>query len=49
MSVSASADTGSDLKRSEFVLPDSSSQPHSQTDVMSMKRKGDEEYETNNK
>jgi methyltransferase len=48
MSVSASADTGSDLKGSESVLSDSPSQPQSQTDVMSMKRKGDE-YENNNK
>lgn len=48
-SVSASADTGSDLKGSESILPDSPSQPLSQTDVMSMKRKGDEEYENNNK
>ena len=46
-SVSASADTGSDLKGSESKLPDSPSQPQSQTDVMSMKRKGDEEYENN--
>jgi len=46
-SVSASVDTGSDLKGSESVLPDSPSQ--SQTDVMSLKRKGDEEYDNNNK
>ena len=48
-SVSASADIGSDLKGSEFILPDSLSQPQSQTDIMSMKRKSDEEYENNNK
>ena len=47
--VSASADRGSDFKGSESILPDSPSQPQSQTDVMSMKRKGDEEYENNNK
>jgi hypothetical protein len=46
-SVSASADTGSDLKGRESILPDSPSQPQSQTDVMSMKRKGGEEYENN--
>jgi hypothetical protein len=49
MSVSALADTGSDLQGSEFVFPDSSSQPQSQSDVMSVKRKDDEEYENNNK
>lgn len=48
-SVSASVDIGSDLKGSESILPDSPSQPQSQTDVMSMKRKCDEEYENNNK
>lgn len=47
-SVSVSSDTGSDLKGSESILPDSPSQPQSQTDVLSMKRKGDE-YENNNK
>jgi len=49
MSVSATTDTGSGLKGSESVLPDSASQPQPQTDVMSMKRKGDEEYENNYK
>ena len=49
MSVSASADTASDLKGSESILAGSPSQPQSQTDVMSMKRKGDEKYENKNK
>lgn len=48
-SVSASADRGSDLKGSESILPHLPSQPQSQTDIMSMKRKGDQEYENNNK
>jgi hypothetical protein len=51
-SVSVSTDTGSGLKGSGFILAEAPSpavQSQSQTDVTAMKRKGDEEYENNNK